>query len=176
MGAVTVLFRVPVPTSTILFNVASRVVSTLVVSGEDERGLFPSRGRLLMDRHLLFVLGWLFALFSGHSSTSRSRAFCLLNCRHLEQGLHLVSDAPRLGVRRLRHVSQQHCCCHNVLSRSRETADGLLRLCVSDDLPVYLSSSSADTSARRVRQILLEDLLKQNKALAILVKLCLELS
>jgi len=49
MGAVTVLFRVPVPTSTILFNVASRIVSTLVVDGEDERGLFPSRGRLLMD-------------------------------------------------------------------------------------------------------------------------------
>jgi len=55
-------------------------------------------------------------------------------------------------------------------------ADGLLWLCVSDDLPVYLLSSSADTSARRVRQVLLEDLLKQDKALAVLVKLCLELS
>jgi len=54
--------------------------------------------------------------------------------------------------------------------------DGLLRLCVSDDLPVYLSSSSVDTSARRVRQVLLEDLFKQKKALTILVKLCLELS
>jgi len=129
-----------------------------------------------MDRHLLFVLGWLIALFSGSSSMPRSQAFGLSNCRHLEQSLHLVSDASGLGVRRLWHVSQQHCCCHNVLACSRETADGLLRLCVSDDLSVYLSSSSADTSARRVRQVLLEDLLKQDKALAIFIKLCLELS
>jgi len=49
MGAVTALFRVPVPTASILFDVASRVVSMLVVDGEDERGLFPSRGWLLMD-------------------------------------------------------------------------------------------------------------------------------
>jgi len=49
MGAVTAFFRVPVPTVTILFNIASCVVSSLVVDGEDERGLFPSRGRLLMD-------------------------------------------------------------------------------------------------------------------------------
>jgi hypothetical protein len=55
-------------------------------------------------------------------------------------------------------------------------ADGLFWLCVSNDLPVYLSSSSADTPARRVRQVLLEDLLKQDKALTVLVKLCLELS
>ena len=128
-----------------------------------------------MDRHLLFILGWLIALFSGRSSTSRSRAFGLLNCRYLEQSLHLVLDASNLGVRRFRHVLQQHCCYHNVLACSRETADGLLRLYVSNDLPVYLSSSSADTSARWVRQVLLKDLLKQDKALAILVKLCLEL-
>jgi len=49
MGAVTALICVPVPMATILFNVMSRVVSTLVVDGEDERGLFPSRGWLLMD-------------------------------------------------------------------------------------------------------------------------------
>jgi len=49
MGAVTALFRVPIPMATILLNVVSCVVSTLVVDGEDERGLFPSRGRLLMD-------------------------------------------------------------------------------------------------------------------------------
>jgi len=55
-------------------------------------------------------------------------------------------------------------------------ADGLLRLRVSDDLSVHLSSPSADTSARWVRQVLLQDLLKQNKALAILVEFCLELS
>jgi len=55
-------------------------------------------------------------------------------------------------------------------------ADRLLWLCVSDDLSVYLSSASADTSARRVRQVLLEDLLEQNEALTILIKLGLELS
>jgi len=49
MGAVSALFRVPVPTASILFNVASRVVSTLIVDGENERGLSPSRGWLLMD-------------------------------------------------------------------------------------------------------------------------------
>jgi len=41
---------------------------------------------------------------------------------------------------------------------------------------MYLSSSSADTSTRQVRTVLLEDLLKQDKALAVLVMLCLELS
>ena len=55
-------------------------------------------------------------------------------------------------------------------------ADGLLWLCVSNDLSVYLSSSFVDTSARRVGQVLLEDLLKQDKALAVLIKLCLEFS
>jgi len=49
MGTVNALFRVPVPTASILFNVASHVVSTLIVDGENERGLFPSRGWLLMD-------------------------------------------------------------------------------------------------------------------------------
>jgi hypothetical protein len=67
MGAVTALFRVPVPTATILFNVASCVVSSLVVDGEDEHGLFPSRRRLLMDRYFLFVVGRLVTLFCGRS-------------------------------------------------------------------------------------------------------------
>jgi len=49
MGTVTALFRVPVPTASILFNVTSRVVSTLIVDEENERGLFSSRRRLLMD-------------------------------------------------------------------------------------------------------------------------------
>jgi len=49
MSTVTALFRVPVPTASILFNVTSGVVSTLIVDGEDERGLSPSRGWLLMD-------------------------------------------------------------------------------------------------------------------------------
>jgi len=176
MGAVTTLLCFPIPTASIFVDVASRVLSTLVVDGENECGLFPSRGWLLMDRHLLFVLGWLVALLGGCSSKSRSRAFGLLNCCHLEQSLHLVSDAPCLGVRRLWHVSQQHCCRHDVLACSREAADGLLRLFVFDDLPMDFSSSSVDTSAGWVRQVLLEDLLKQDKALTILVKLCLSLS
>jgi len=49
MGAETALLRVPVPTASILFNVTSRVVSTLIVNGENEHGLSPSRGWLLMD-------------------------------------------------------------------------------------------------------------------------------
>jgi hypothetical protein len=112
----------------------------------------------------------------GHSSTSRGRALGLLNRRHLEQSLHLVSDAPCLGVRGLRHVSQQHCCCHNVLACSGETTDGLFRLPVPDDLSVHLSSPSTDTSARRVRQVLLNDQLEQDEALTILIKFRLELS
>jgi len=164
------------PTASILFNVASCIVSTLVVDGEDERCLFCSGRWLLMDRHLLFVLGRLVALFSGSSSMSRSRAFSLLNCCHLEQSLYLVPNASSLGVRLFWRVAQQHCRCHYVLACSRETADGLLWLCVPDDLSVYLSSSSTDTFARQVRQVLLKDLLKQDEALTILVKLGLELS
>ena len=176
MGAVTAFFRVPVSTASIFFNITPCVVSSLVVDGEDERGLFPSRGRLLMDRHLLFVVGRLITLFCGRSSTSRGRALGLLNCRHLEQSLHLVSNASRLGVRRFGHITQQHCRRHDVLARSRETADRLLRLSVSDDLLVHLSSPSADTSAGRVWQILLKDLHEQDEALTVFVKLCLELS
>jgi hypothetical protein len=51
----------------------------------------------------------------------------------------------------------------------------LLWLCVADDLSMYLSSASADTSARRVGQVLLEDLLEQDEALAVFVELHLEL-
>jgi len=49
MGAVTAFFRVPILTATILFNITTCIVSSLVVDGEGERGIFPSRGRLLMD-------------------------------------------------------------------------------------------------------------------------------
>jgi len=49
MGAVTALLRVPMPTATIFFDVASCVVSTLIVDEENEHGLFPSREWLLMD-------------------------------------------------------------------------------------------------------------------------------
>jgi len=52
----------------------------------------------------------------------------------------------------------------------------LLWLRVSDDLPVYLSSLSTDTSAGRVRQVLLEDLLEQDETFTVFVELCLELS
>jgi len=62
------------------------------------------------------------------------------------------------------------------LACSREAADGLLWLRVSDDLPVYLSSSPTDTSTGRVRQILFEDLLEEDEALTVFVELCLELS
>ena len=55
-----------------------------------------------------------------------------------------------------------------------ETANGLLRLPVFDNLSVYFSSPSADTSARRVWLVLLEDLFKQDKALAIFIELCFE--
>jgi len=72
MCTVTALFRVSVPAASILFNVMPCVVSTLIVDGEDEGGLSSSRGRLLMDRHFLFVLRRLSAFFSGSPSSSRS--------------------------------------------------------------------------------------------------------
>jgi len=107
VGAVTVVFCIPILTATILVDVASGVVSSLVVDGvvEDECCLFSSRGRLLMDRHLLFILGQLITLFCGRSSTSRGRALGLLNCHYLEQSLHLVSNASRLGVRWFVHIT-----------------------------------------------------------------------
>jgi len=49
MCAVTALFHVPMPAASILFDVVPRVVSTLIVDGENERGLFSSRGWQLMD-------------------------------------------------------------------------------------------------------------------------------
>jgi len=49
MCAVTVLFRVPMPVASILFDVVPRVVPTLIVDGENERGIFSSRGWQLMD-------------------------------------------------------------------------------------------------------------------------------
>jgi len=51
----------------------------------------------------------------------------------------------------------------------------LLWLCVADDLTMYLWSASANTSARRVGQVLLEGLLEQDEALAVFVELHLEL-
>ena len=129
-----------------------------------------------MDRHLLFVVGWLIALFRGCSSTSRGRAFGLLNCCYLAQSLHLVSNASCLGIRWLRHITQQHRRRHDILARSRETADGLFWLPVPDNLSMHLSCPSADASARWVRQVRLKDLLEQDEALTIFIKFCLELS
>jgi len=73
VGAVTAFFCIPISTATIFVDVASCVVSSLTVNGvvEDECCLLPTRGRLLMDRHLLFVLDRLNTLLRGRSSTSR---------------------------------------------------------------------------------------------------------
>jgi len=107
VGVVTTLFCVPISTTTILVDVASCVVSSLIVGGavEDECCLLPSRGQLVMDQHLLLVLGRLLMLLCGCSSMSRGRALGLLNCRHLEQSLHLVSNVSRLGVRWFGHIA-----------------------------------------------------------------------
>ena len=71
---------------------------------------------------------------------------------------------------------QQHRCCHYVLARSRDAADWLFWLPVPDDLSMYLSSPSADTSAGWVRQVLLKDLFEQDEVLTIFVKFSFELS
>jgi len=47
-------------------------LSTLIVDEENESSLSASRGRLLVDRHLLFILRQFVSLFGGGSSTSRS--------------------------------------------------------------------------------------------------------
>jgi hypothetical protein len=93
----------------------------------------------------------------------------------LKQSLHLISNAPRLGVRRFRHIAQQHGCCHDVLARSGEAADVLFWFPVLDNLSVYLSSPSTRTSAMRVWSVLLEDPLELGKVFAIFIKLCFEL-
>jgi len=49
MCAVTALFRVSVPTASVLPDVMPCVESTLIVNGENEGGLSASRRRLLMD-------------------------------------------------------------------------------------------------------------------------------
>jgi len=49
MCAVTAFFRISMPAASILFDVMPRVVSTLIVDGENESGLSASRWRLLMD-------------------------------------------------------------------------------------------------------------------------------
>jgi len=72
MRAVTALFHVSVPAASIFFDVGPRVVSMLIVDGENESGLSASRGRLLVDRHLHFILRRFVTLFGGGSSTSRS--------------------------------------------------------------------------------------------------------
>jgi len=46
---VTALFHVSIPTASIPLDVRPRVVSTLIVDGENECGLSASRRRLLMN-------------------------------------------------------------------------------------------------------------------------------
>jgi len=51
VGAVTTLLCIPISTAMMLIDVASCVVSPLIIDGvvEEKRCLLPSRGRLLMD-------------------------------------------------------------------------------------------------------------------------------
>jgi len=107
MGAVTMLLCIPISATMMLIDVASCVVSPLIVDGvvEDKHCLFSSRGWLLMDRYLLFVLGRLIPLLRGCSSTLQGRALGLLNRCYLKESLHLVSNASRLGVRRFGHIA-----------------------------------------------------------------------
>jgi len=84
-------------------------------------------------------------------------------------------NLPRLGVRGLRHVSQQHRRRHDILACPREAADGLFWFPIPDDLSMYFLSPSTGTSARWVWLVLLEDLLDQDKALAIFIELRFEL-
>jgi len=49
MCAVTALFRVPMPAASIILDVMTCVVSTLIVDGENERGLSSSRWWQLMN-------------------------------------------------------------------------------------------------------------------------------
>jgi len=53
--------------------------------------------------------------------------------------------------------------------------DGLLRILVFDDLSMDFPGPSADTSARWVWLVLLENLYEQDEALAIFIELCFEL-
>jgi hypothetical protein len=96
------------PAAAILIDVMSSVVSPLIIDEVllDWHGFSSSRGWSLVDRHLPLVSGWLDTFLHGCPSTPRSRAFGSLGRRHLEQGLHLVSNAQRLGVGRFRHVTQ----------------------------------------------------------------------
>jgi len=73
MGALTAFLCVPISTAAMLVDVTSCVVPPLIVDGVvvDKRCLPPSRGWLLMDRYILFILGRLLTLFRGCSSTSR---------------------------------------------------------------------------------------------------------
>ena len=77
VGAVTAILCIPISTATMLVDVASCVVSSLIIDRvvEDKCCLVPSRGWLLMDRYLLFVLGRLITLLRGCSSSQIRRAW-----------------------------------------------------------------------------------------------------
>jgi len=74
VGAVTALLCIPVSTATVLVDVASCIVSSLIINRVvlDWRCLLSSRRWLLMDQHLLLVSGQLVTFFCGCSSASRS--------------------------------------------------------------------------------------------------------
>jgi hypothetical protein len=86
MGAVAPFLSVTVFAASMLVDVASSVARLSIVDEAllDRHRLLAWRWRFLVNRHLPLVLRWLRVLFSGHPSTSRGRALCLLSCRHME--------------------------------------------------------------------------------------------
>ena len=176
VDAVAALLCIPMPAAAMLVDVMSSVPPSIIDEALLDRRCFPtSRGWFLMDRYFSLVSGCLDAFFCSRPSTLRGRALGLLSCRHMEQSLHLVSNVPCLGIRRLKHVTQQHGRCHNILSCSREVANERLWLLISDNLSVHLLSTTTRASAVRVRLVLLEVPLELGEAFAVLVELGLEL-
>ena len=177
VGNVAALLGIPMPAAAILVDVVSSVVSPLIIDEVllDGRGFPSSRGWSLMNRHLPLVSGWLDTFLCGCPPTLRGRAFGLLGYRHLEQSLHLVSNAPRLGVGRFRHVTQQHGCRHDILVRSWEAGDKWQWLLVFDDLMIHLSSTTVRAFGVRMRLVSFEGPLELSEALVVLVELGFEL-
>jgi len=100
VGAVAPLLGVPVSAASILVDVVSSIVWSSIVDELllDRDRFLASSWWFLMNRHLPLISGRLEALFYGCPSTLRGQTFSLLGHRHVEQSLHLISNAPRLGV------------------------------------------------------------------------------
>ena len=94
------LLSVPVSAVSMLIDVTSSVMLSSIFNEAllDGRYFLASRWRLLMNRYLPLISGWLRALFCGCPSMSRSRPLSLLGCCHVELALHLISNAPCLRV------------------------------------------------------------------------------